>query len=158
MFRPRIDPCILLLLTTVAVASLLPARGIVAVECAHATTLDIGLLFFLSGARLSTRAAIAGLRHWRLHGLVLAFTFLVFPVLGLIFPVLGLICRRRVRMDRDFYRGASDEALITKFVERSAPYDAALEHAARTSNVRMIRINGDEPPDTVCTPVLNAIT
>jgi hypothetical protein len=108
-------------------------------------------LFFLSGARLSTRAAIAGLRHWRLHGLVLAFTFLVFPVLG-------LICRRRVRMDRDFYRGASDEALITKFVERSAPYDAALEHAARTSNVRMIRINGDEPPDTVCTPVLNAIT
>ena len=151
MFRPRIDPCILLLLTTVAVASLLPARGIVAVECAHATTLDIGLLFFLSGARLSTRAAIAGLRHWRLHGLVLAFTFLVFPVLG-------LICRRRVRMDRDFYRGASDEALITKFVERSAPYDAALEHAARTSNARMIRINGDEPPDTVCTPVLNAIT
>ena len=152
MFRPRIDPCILLLLTTVAVASLLPARGIVAVECAHATTLAIGLLFFLSGARLSTRAAIAGLRHWRLHGLVLAFTFLVFPVLG-------LICRRRVRMDRDFYRGASDEeALITKFVERSAPYDAALEHAARTSNVRMIRINGDEPPDTVCTRVLNAIT
>ena len=151
MFRPRIDPCILLLLTTVAVASLLPARGIVAVECAHATTLAIGLLFFLSGARLSTRAAIAGLRHWRLHGLVLAFTFLVFPVLG-------LICRRRVRMDRDFYRGASEEALITKFVERSARCDAALEHAARTSNVRMIRINGDEPPDTVCTPVLNAIT
>ena len=62
------NACILLLLTTVAVASLLPARGIVAVECAHATTLAIGLLFFLSGARLSTRAAIAGLRHWRLHG------------------------------------------------------------------------------------------
>jgi hypothetical protein len=37
-------------------------------------------------------------------------------------------------MDHDFYRGASDEAaLITKFVERSAPYNAALEHAARTS-------------------------
>ena len=37
------------------------------------------------------------------------------------------------RMDRDFYRGASDEeALITKFVERSAPYNAAREHAART--------------------------
>ena len=62
-------------------------------------------------------------------------------------------------MDRDFYRGASDEAaLITKFVERSARYDAALEHAARPSNVHMIRVNGDEPPDTVCTRVLNAIT
>jgi len=42
MFRPRIDPCILLLLTTVAVASLLPARGIVAVECTHVTTLERG--------------------------------------------------------------------------------------------------------------------
>src|ERR1700742_28949 len=62
-------------------------------------------------------------------------------------------------MDQDFYRGASDEAaLITKFVERSAPYNAALEHAARTSNVHMIRINGDEPPDTGCTRILNAIT
>ena len=61
---------------------MLPARGIVAAECRHATTLAIGLLFFLYGARLSTRAALAGLRHWRLHGLVLTFTFLVFPVLG----------------------------------------------------------------------------
>jgi hypothetical protein len=62
-------------------------------------------------------------------------------------------------MDRDFYRGASDEeALITKFVERSARCDAAREHAARTSNVRMIRVNGDEPPDTVCTRVLSVIT
>ena len=62
-------------------------------------------------------------------------------------------------MDRDFYRGASDEeALITNFVERSAPYDAALQHAATTSSGRMIRVNGDEPPDTVCTRVLNVIT
>jgi hypothetical protein len=60
-------------------------------------------------------------------------------------------------MDRDFYRGVSDEAaLITRFVERSARSNAAL--AARTSNVRMIRVNGDYPPDTVCTRVLNAIT
>jgi len=63
MFRLRLDPYILLLLTTVAVASLLPARGIVAVECTHVTTLAIGLLFFLYGARLSTRAALAGLRQ-----------------------------------------------------------------------------------------------
>ena len=62
-------------------------------------------------------------------------------------------------MDRDFYRGVSAEAaLITRFVERSAPYNAALGHAARTSNGRMIRINGDEPPDTVCTRVLKVIT
>jgi sodium/bile acid cotransporter 7 len=88
MFRLRLDPYVLLLLTTVGVASLLPARGIVAVDCKLATALAIGLLFFLYGARLSTRAAVAGLRHWRLHGLVLAFTFLVFPVLGLMCRVL----------------------------------------------------------------------
>jgi sodium/bile acid cotransporter 7 len=84
MSRLRVDPYILLLLTTVALASVLPARGIAAVECRYATTIAIGLLFFLYGARLSTRAALAGLRHWRLHALVLTFTFLVFPVLGLL--------------------------------------------------------------------------
>ena len=53
MFRPRIDLYIVLLLTTVAVASVLPARGIVAGDCKLATTLAIGLLFFLYGARLT---------------------------------------------------------------------------------------------------------
>src|SRR6478735_10706343 len=88
MSRLRVDPYILLLLVTVGVASLLPARGIIALGVAHATTIAIGLLFFLYGARLSTRAALAGARHWRLHGLVLAFTFLVFPLLGLTCRVL----------------------------------------------------------------------
>jgi sodium/bile acid cotransporter 7 len=88
MSRLRVDPYILLLLATVGVASVLPARGVSAVACQHATIIAIGLLFFLYGARLSTGAALAGLRHWRLHGVVLAFTFVVFPVLGLICRVL----------------------------------------------------------------------
>ncbi|MDT5362331.1 MAG: solute carrier family 10 (sodium/bile acid cotransporter), er 7, partial [Mycobacterium sp.] len=66
MSRLRLDPYILLLLVTVGIASLLPARGIVAVECTHATAIAIGLLFFLYGARLSLHDALAGLRHWRL--------------------------------------------------------------------------------------------
>jgi solute carrier family 10 (sodium/bile acid cotransporter), member 7 len=88
MVRLRFDPYIVLLLATVAVASLLPARGLVAVESRHATTIAIGLLFFLYGARLSTGTALAGLRHWRLHVLVLTATFVAFPVLGLICRVL----------------------------------------------------------------------
>jgi solute carrier family 10 (sodium/bile acid cotransporter), member 7 len=84
MSRLRLDPYILLLLVTVGIASLLPARGIVAVDFTHATTIAIAVLFFLYGARLSTRDALAGLRHWRLHGVILAFTFLVFPLLGLL--------------------------------------------------------------------------
>ena len=43
----------------------------------------IALLFFLHGARLAPRAAIAGARHWRLHAVVLASTFMLFPALGL---------------------------------------------------------------------------
>ncbi|WP_037834953.1 bile acid:sodium symporter family protein, partial [Streptomyces sp. NRRL S-481] len=48
-----------------------------------ASTAAIAVLFFLYGARLSTREALDGLRHWRLHVTVLAATFVVFPLLGL---------------------------------------------------------------------------
>ena len=49
----------------------------------HASTGMIALMFFLQGARLAPRAAVAGARHWRLHTIVLASTFLLFPALGL---------------------------------------------------------------------------
>jgi sodium/bile acid cotransporter 7 len=84
MSRLRLDPYILALLATVAVASLLPARGIYATGFSYLTTIAIGFLFFLYGARLSTREALDGLKHWRLHSLVLACTFVLFPALGLL--------------------------------------------------------------------------
>ena len=80
--RLRIDPYIVALLATVAVASLLPARGVVATGFDYTTTIAIGFLFFLYGARLSTKQAIDGFRHWRLHSVVFASTFLLFPLLG----------------------------------------------------------------------------
>ncbi|MFG3198530.1 bile acid:sodium symporter family protein [Streptomyces sp. NPDC048208] len=78
-----IDPYIALLLGTVGLAALLPARGVAADVASGASTAAIAFLFFLYGARLSTREAMDGLRHWRLHLTVLACTFLVFPLLGL---------------------------------------------------------------------------
>ncbi|MFD9251958.1 bile acid:sodium symporter family protein [Streptomyces bottropensis] len=81
--RLPIDPYILLLLATVGVAALLPARGTTAEVASGASTVAIAFLFFLYGARLSTREALDGLKHWRLHGTVLACTFVVFPLLGL---------------------------------------------------------------------------
>ncbi|MCZ0970966.1 bile acid:sodium symporter [Streptomyces albulus] len=45
--------------------------------------LAVGLLFFLYGARLSPRAALDGVRHWRLHLPVLGLTFVLFPAAGL---------------------------------------------------------------------------
>ncbi|KAF5993498.1 bile acid:sodium symporter [Streptomyces mirabilis] len=78
-----IDPYILLLLGTVGLAALLPARGTGADVASGASTAAIAFLFFLYGARLSTREAVEGLKHWRLHVTVLACTFVVFPLLGL---------------------------------------------------------------------------
>ncbi|MFI6089720.1 bile acid:sodium symporter family protein [Streptomyces sp. NPDC051218] len=78
-----IDPYILALLGTVGIAALLPARGTGADIAGGASTGAVALLFFLYGARLSTREALDGLKHWRLHVTVLACTFLLFPLLGL---------------------------------------------------------------------------
>ncbi|MFI1962979.1 bile acid:sodium symporter [Streptomyces pathocidini] len=78
-----LDPYILVLLGTVALAALLPARGAAATAAEGASTGAVALVFFLYGARLSTREAREGLSHWRLHLTVLACTFAVFPLLGL---------------------------------------------------------------------------
>ncbi|KOU25627.1 bile acid:sodium symporter [Streptomyces sp. WM6372] len=86
--RLPLDPWILALLTTVGLAALLPARGPAASVAEGAATGAVALLFFLYGARLSTREALDGLRHWRLHLTVLACTFVLFPVLGLAARVL----------------------------------------------------------------------
>ena len=78
------DRFTLALIVTVIIASVLPCRG----EAAHVfgivTSLAIALLFFLHGAKLSREAIIAGITHWRLHLLVLACTFVMFPLLGVL--------------------------------------------------------------------------
>ncbi|MFE7580311.1 bile acid:sodium symporter family protein [Streptomyces gardneri] len=81
--RLPVDAFVLALLGTVGLAALLPASGAAATVAKGASTAAVALLFFLYGARLSTREALDGLRHWRLHLTVLACTFLLFPLLGL---------------------------------------------------------------------------
>jgi sodium/bile acid cotransporter 7 len=81
--RMPFDGYIAAIVGMVCLASLLPAHGSGAVVAGYATTAAIALLFFLHGARLAPRAALAGARNWRLHIVVLASTFLLFPVLAL---------------------------------------------------------------------------
>jgi len=81
--RLKPDPYVVLILAMVVVASLLPATGAAAKGFDWATTVAIGLVFFLHGARLSREAVVAGMTHWRLHLLVLGATFVLFPLLGL---------------------------------------------------------------------------
>lgn len=92
--RLRIEPFILAILAAVVVAALLPATGGAADALGWVTTVGIAALFFLYGARLEPRELLAGLTHWRLHSVVLAATYLLFPLLGLmgrwaLTPVLG---------------------------------------------------------------------
>jgi len=78
-----IDPYIMLMFATVAIAALAPAEGRWAPVAGAAADAGIVFLFFLYGARLSPRAAWNGLRQWRLHLAVLLSTFALFPALGL---------------------------------------------------------------------------
>ena len=92
--RLRIEPFIVAILAAVVVAAFLPATDGAATALGWVTTIGIAVLFFLYGARLEPRELRAGLRHWRLHSVVLVATFVAFPLLGLLgqwvlTPVLG---------------------------------------------------------------------
>ncbi len=90
--RPRLgwlktlapDRYVLLILAMVTLATVLPVRGQAAVDFNVLTKAAIALLFFLHGAKLSRAAVVAGIVHWRLHLVIVAATFGLFPVLGLI--------------------------------------------------------------------------
>jgi len=81
--RLGIDTYMLLLLGTVALGLVLPARGAAAEILGYVTFWAVALLFFLYGARLEPASVKAGLLNWRLQGLTFATTFVVFPLLGL---------------------------------------------------------------------------
>ena len=80
-FKP--DWYLVLILLMAAAAAVVPARGEAAVWLGWLTKAAIAMVFFLHGARLSREAVIGGLTHWRLHLLVLASTFALFPLLTL---------------------------------------------------------------------------
>lgn len=83
MRRLRIDTFLLLILGAAAVAFLLPATGQAAGVVDVATTIAIFGLFFGYGAKLSLADAWAGLKHWRLHLLILGISFGLFPLFAI---------------------------------------------------------------------------
>lgn len=80
----KLDPLLVGIVAAAALAFVLPARGAFADGFAIAVKIAIALLFFLYGARLSTQEALKGLTNWRLHGVILAFTFVAYPLIGLL--------------------------------------------------------------------------
>jgi sodium/bile acid cotransporter 7 len=80
-FRP--DEFTLAMAGTVAIALAAPCHGAGAEFFDALTTAAIGLLFFLQGVRLSRAAIVAAVSHWRLHLVIFAATFVLFPLAGL---------------------------------------------------------------------------
>jgi sodium/bile acid cotransporter 7 len=78
----RIDKFLAAILLTVALATVMPVRGEAATAFGWLTEAAIALLFFMHGAKLSSREALVGARHWRLHTMVFLSTFVLFPLLG----------------------------------------------------------------------------
>lgn len=110
------DPLIVLILTAVAIAIIAPARGTFADVFENLTNAAIALLFFLYGARLSTQEAVSGLKHWRLHVVILAFTFAIYPLIGLALrPLTGFIAD-------DIYMGILFLTLVPSTVQSSVAF------------------------------------
>jgi sodium/bile acid cotransporter 7 len=84
------DAFTIALVLAMLAATFWPASGAIEHGLGYVTTFAIGLLFFLHGAKLSPDAVKAGFTHWRLHLLVLACTFVMFPLLGLLLKPLAL--------------------------------------------------------------------
>ena len=80
LLRP--DRFTIALVVTAILATVLPATGAAAPILKMIIIGSIALLFFLQGARLPRQAIIQGATHWRLHLMVFAATFILFPILG----------------------------------------------------------------------------
>lgn len=84
MGRIRIDWFLVAIICAAIIGTALPAHGALVPTVAWLGKILIGLLFFTYGVRISPADTLAGLRNWRLHGLVFACTFVIFPILGLV--------------------------------------------------------------------------
>ncbi|MEQ1109429.1 bile acid:sodium symporter family protein [Acinetobacter seifertii] len=89
-----LDRFTVLLVGMVLLTTFFPVSGQAAQYFNTLTTVAIAILFFLHGAKLSREAVIEGILHWKMHLLVFAITFFIFPALGLLakpilLPLLG---------------------------------------------------------------------
>ncbi|MBM7416666.1 MULTISPECIES: bile acid:sodium symporter family protein [Nocardiaceae] len=112
-----LDGFVLAIFAAAIAATVFPVSGTAADVLSWVTAIGIALLFFLYGIRLSPRDAMDGVRHWRLHGVVLACTYLLFPLLGLGVRVLapGLLTD-------DLYTGMLYLCLVPSTIQSSIAF------------------------------------
>lgn len=113
----RLDGFLLAIVGAVLVATLVPATGAAVPALDWVVKGAIFILFFMYGGRLEPREALAGLKHWRLHGVILAFTYVAFPLLGL---AIGLIAP--YLMSDALYLGVLFVCLVPSTVQSSITF------------------------------------
>lgn len=115
--RLRLDPYIVAIMAMVAVAAVLPARGVGKEVLDVVVHVAIALLFFIYGAKISPAAIWTGVTHWRLQGLIFGTTFVVFPLIGL-----GVVTLARGHMDSGLATGLMFVCLLPSTVQSSIAF------------------------------------
>jgi sodium/bile acid cotransporter 7 len=77
------DRFILILLATIALASLLPVQGTQVAAAGIAQSAAVFVVFLLHGIRLPRHEVVAGVANWRIQGSLFLFIFAVMPLTGL---------------------------------------------------------------------------
>jgi sodium/bile acid cotransporter 7 len=144
----RFDPFLLALAGAVALASVLPCRGLIAVVVADLTVAVIAAMFFLYGVRLAPAALLAGLGHWRLQLLILACTFVLYPVLAL-----TLATALPHALPRELWTGVLFLSLLPSTVQSSIAFTAI---AGGNVAAALCAATASNLLGTIITPVLTA--
>ncbi|WP_089248745.1 bile acid:sodium symporter family protein [Rhodococcoides kyotonense] len=115
--QARPDGFVLGIIAIAGLASIFPAAGTAETVLGWATKIAIGLLFLIYGARLSPQEAWEGVKHWRLHSVVLATTYLLFPLIGLALRILAPNV-----LTQDLYTGILFLCLVPSTVQSSIAF------------------------------------
>ncbi|MFD7007534.1 bile acid:sodium symporter family protein [Rhodococcus jostii] len=115
--RFHLDGFILGIVAVAILGTVFPVSGTGQTVLDWATRIAIGVLFLLYGARLSPQEALKGLKHWRLHSVVFAATFVLFPLIGLALRILvpGVL-------SEDLYTGILYLCLVPSTVQSSIAF------------------------------------
>ena len=113
----RVDGFVLAIIVAAALASIFPAPGTADNVLTWVTRISVGVLFFLYGARLSPREALDGVKHWRLHTVVLGTTYLLFPLIGLALRILAPTI-----LTDDLYTGILYLCLVPSTIQSSIAF------------------------------------
>ncbi len=140
MFKKiKIDPFVIAILLSVLIAYLFPQVGSSSspVPIHTISSIGISLIFFFYGLSLNTEAIKSGLKNWRLHIVVQASTFIIFPLLILPFYPL--------------FKGGSHELMWLAFL-----FMAALPSTV-SSSVVMVSIAGGNLPAAIFNASISGI-